>query len=98
MWWWPGLCGLVCVWGGGSSYEGGGVGWQKELLRFGKLFLLYLKVFSVKIKKPKKSIYSGTSRPEKHQYYFILVQGFRVTCLFTGQYNAKGYDTITDVI
>ena len=23
-----------------------------------------------------------------------LVQGFRVTCLFTGQYNTKGYDTI----
>ena len=29
--------------------------------------------------------------------YFILVQGFRVTCLFTGQYNTKGYDTIIDV-
>ena len=27
-----------------------------------------------------------------------LVQGFRVTCLFTCQYNTKGYDTITDVI
>ena len=30
--------------------------------------------------------------------YYILVQGFWVTCLFTGQYNTKGYDTITDVI
>ena len=27
-----------------------------------------------------------------------IVQNFRVTCLFTGQYNAKGYDTITDVM
>ena len=27
-----------------------------------------------------------------------LVQGFRVTCLSTGQYNTKGYDRITDVI
>ena len=27
-----------------------------------------------------------------------LVQGFRVTCLFNGQYNTKGYGTITDVI
>ena len=26
------------------------------------------------------------------------VQSFRVTCLFTGQYNTKGYGTITDVI
>ena len=25
----------------------------------------------------------------------ILVKGFRVTCLFTGQYNTEGYDTIT---
>ena len=24
-------------------------------------------------------------------------QGFRLTCLFTSQYNTKGYDTITDV-
>ena len=23
--------------------------------------------------------------------YYKLVQGFRVTCLFTGQYNTKGY-------
>ena len=23
------------------------------------------------------------------------MQGFSVTCLFTGQYNTKGYDTIT---
>ena len=30
--------------------------------------------------------------------YYILVQGFRVTCLITGQYNIKGYGTITDVI
>ena len=30
--------------------------------------------------------------------YYKLVQGFRVTCLITGQYNKKGYDTITDVI
>ena len=29
---------------------------------------------------------------------YKLVQGFRVTCLFTGLYNIKGYDTITDVI
>ena len=29
---------------------------------------------------------------------YKLVQGFRVTCLFTGQYNNKGYDMITDVI
>ena len=27
-----------------------------------------------------------------------LVQGLRVTCLFIGQYNTKGYDMITDVI
>ena len=35
---------------------------------------------------------------EKTARYYILVQGFRVTCLFTGQYNTKGYDIITDVI
>ena len=29
---------------------------------------------------------------------YKLVHGFRVTCLFTGQYNTKGYDTITEVI
>ena len=29
---------------------------------------------------------------------YKLGQGFRVTCLFTGQYNTKGYDKITDVI
>ena len=28
---------------------------------------------------------------------YKLVQGFRVTCLFTGKYNTKGYDMITDV-
>ena len=27
-----------------------------------------------------------------------LEQGFRVTCLWTGQYNTKGYGKITDVI
>ena len=26
------------------------------------------------------------------------MQGFSVTCLFTGQYNTKGYGLITDVI
>ena len=32
-------------------------------------------------------------------YYAIkLIQGFRVTCLFTGQYNTEGYGTITHVI
>ena len=31
-------------------------------------------------------------------YCYKLVQGFRVTCLFTGQYNTKGYVAITDVI
>ena len=30
--------------------------------------------------------------------YKLYIQGFRVTCLFPGQYNTKGYDTITDVI
>ena len=25
------------------------------------------------------------------------MQGFRATCLFSGQYNTKGYDTIKDV-
>ena len=29
---------------------------------------------------------------------YKLVEGFRVTCLLTGQYNTKGYDTITDFI
>ena len=29
---------------------------------------------------------------------YELVQGFRVTCLFTGLYYTKCYDTITDVI
>ena len=28
---------------------------------------------------------------------YKLVHGFRVTGLFTGQYNTKGYGTITDV-
>ena len=27
-----------------------------------------------------------------------VVQGFRVTCLFTGQYNTKGYEMNTDII
>ena len=31
-------------------------------------------------------------------HYYKLVQGFRVTCLFTGQYKTKGYGTITDSI
>ena len=30
-----------------------------------------------------------------YKYYYILVQGLGVTCFFTGQYNTKGYDTIT---
>ena len=30
--------------------------------------------------------------------FYILVQGVRVTCLFTSQYNTKGYGTITDDI
>ena len=34
----------------------------------------------------------------KEKNFYKLVQGFRVTCLFTRQYNTKGYDTITDVI
>ena len=29
---------------------------------------------------------------------YKLVQGFKVTCLFTGQNNTKGCDTITDVM
>ena len=29
---------------------------------------------------------------------YKLVQDFRVTCFFTGQYNTKGYDMTTDVI
>ena len=29
---------------------------------------------------------------------YKLVQSFRVTYLFTGQYNIKGYDPIADVI
>ena len=30
-----------------------------------------------------------------HLYHcYKLVQGFRVPCLFTGQYNTKGYDTM----
>ena len=33
-----------------------------------------------------------------HWYYQIFFQGFRVTCLFTGQYNTKGYDTIKDIL
>ena len=33
-----------------------------------------------------------------YSYYYKLMQYFSVTCLFTGQYNPKGYDTITDVI
>ena len=31
------------------------------------------------------------------EYCYKLVQGFRVTCLFTGPYNTKGYYTITNV-
>ena len=34
----------------------------------------------------------------KRYIWCILLQGFRVSCLFTGQYNTKGYDTIIDVI
>ena len=33
----------------------------------------------------------------KRQCY-KLVQGFRVTCLFTGQCNTKNYDMVTDII
>ena len=37
--------------------------------------------------------------PVKGQYFcYKLVQGFRVTCLFIGQYITKGYGTITDFI
>ena len=32
------------------------------------------------------------------QNCYKLVQGFRVTCLFNGQYNTKGYAMVTDVI
>ena len=31
-------------------------------------------------------------------YCYKLIQGFRITWLFTGQYNTKSYGTITDVI
>ena len=31
-------------------------------------------------------------------YCYESVQSFRVTCLFTGQYNTKGYSTITEVL
>ena len=30
-------------------------------------------------------------------YCYKLVQGFNVTCLFTGQYNTKGYEMVTDM-
>ena len=30
--------------------------------------------------------------------YYILEQGFRVICLFTGQYNTKVYDRVTAFI
>ena len=30
--------------------------------------------------------------------FYKLVEGFRVTCLLTGQNNTKGYDTITYVL
>ena len=33
-----------------------------------------------------------------YPFCYKLVQGFRVTCLLTGQYNTKGYDMITDII
>ena len=36
--------------------------------------------------------------PNKLAICFKLVQGFMVTCLFTGQYNTKGYDTITATV
>ena len=29
---------------------------------------------------------------------YKLIQGFRVTCLFTGQYTTEEHGTITDVI
>ena len=32
------------------------------------------------------------------KYSYKLIQRFRVTCLFTGQYTIKNYGTITDVI
>ena len=40
----------------------------------------------------------GTSYSAVRLYIcYKLVQGFRVTCLFTCQYNTKGYDMVTDV-
>ena len=39
----------------------------------------------------------GYSLPIEY-YCYKSVQSFRVTCLFTGQYNTKDNDTITDVI
>ena len=39
-----------------------------------------------------------TSNPSNLNNCYKLVQGFRITCLFTGQYHTKGYDTITDDI
>ena len=37
-------------------------------------------------------------RNTKRNSCYKLVQGFRVTCFITGQYNTKGYGTITGVI
>ena len=49
------------------------------------------------------SIYGTENKDEKNKgkivayYCYKLVQGFRLTCLFSGQYNTKGYNTIIDV-
>ena len=36
---------------------------------------------------------NGDRVPKNDESCHLLVQGFRVTCLFIGQNNTKGYDT-----
>ena len=57
----------------------------------------YLRQIFVKITKNVRNVHMTEVR-WPIECFNKSVQGFRVTCLFTGQYNTKGYDMVTDVI
>ena len=71
--------------------------------------VLFYSIFRSDLKQTKESLNEIAAENEQlkiaigkaryeHYFRYKLLQGFRVTCLFTGQYNTKGYGTITDVI
>ena len=49
-------------------------------------------------KKPSQRLWGGDSLDVDPNNHYISVQRFRVTCLFTGQYDTREYGTIAGVI